>query len=162
MDPDGSGYRVRRARAGDLSALLEMETDAFAGDRLSARSFRRHLGSTRADMAVVVRGDEIAGYALNFYRAGSTLARLYSIALAERHRGKGLSRVLISHLERKARQRGCDRLRLEVRIDNALAIAAYEHLGFRTISRVPNYYEDGQSAQRMEKTLRARTTRLAA
>lgn len=162
MDPDGSGYRVRRARVADLPALLEMETSAFPGDRLSTRSFRRHIVSSRADMVVAEWGDGAAGYALNFYRAGSTLARLYSIAVGDRHRGKGLSRMLIGHLERKARRRGCDRMRLEVRIDNALAIATYEHLGFRTIGRVPNYYEDGQSAQRMEKTLRAPTTRLAA
>ena len=162
MDPPGSPYALRRARPADLQALIAMETSAFTGDRLSARSFRRHVESPRADLIVTAQNGEIAGYALNFYRANSTLARLYSIAVDETHRGRGLSSRMIGDLERKARQRGCDRLRLEVRIDNDGAIAAYEHMGFRPIGRIARYYEDGQTALRMEKSLHSPTARLAA
>lgn len=162
MDPFGSPYALRRARPADLPALVAMEASAFPGDRLSARSFRRHLISARADLIVATAGQDIAGYALNFYRTNSQLARLYSIAVADQHRGRGLSTRMIANLERKARKRGCDRLRLEVRIDNQAAIAAYDRLGFRSIGRVAGYYDDGQTALRMEKSLRAPTARLAA
>lgn len=162
MDPSGSPYALRRARPADLPALIAMETSAFPGDRLSARSFRHHLHSPRADLMVVAQASEVAGYALNLYRANSRLARLYSIAVDAKHRGQGLSSRMLTDLQRKARQRGCDRLRLEVRVDNDGAIAAYEHLGFRPIGRAANYYDDGQTALRMEKSLRTSTARLAA
>ena len=45
-------------------------------------------------------------------------------------------------------------LRLEVREDNARAIHIYEQNGYRRIGREPDYYEDGATALRYEKTLR--------
>ena len=45
-------------------------------------------------------------------------------------------------------------LRLEVREDNARAIRIYEQNGYRRIGREPDYYEDGATALRYEKTLR--------
>ena len=44
-------------------------------------------------------------------------------------------------------------LRLEVRDDNARAIALYEKNAYRCIGRVDGYYEDGMAARRYEKPL---------
>jgi [ribosomal protein S18]-alanine N-acetyltransferase len=162
MDPSGSSYSLRRASPADAPTLIAMETSAFAGDRLSSRSLRRHIASSTADMVIATCKGAIAGYALAFYRKGSTIARLYSIAVDAPHRGKGLSARLTGDLETRARRRGCDRLRLEVRTDNAAAIRAYERQGFRSFGDIPDYYEDGATALRMEKTLRASNGKLAA
>ena len=55
------------------------------------------------------------------YRSGSRIARLYSIAVAEPWRGRGLSRQLLEVGENGARRRGCHWMQLEVRDDNATA-----------------------------------------
>ncbi|MGB3840666.1 MAG: GNAT family N-acetyltransferase, partial [Rhodanobacter sp.] len=49
--------------------------------------------------------------------------------------------------------RGCDRLRLEVRPDNAAAIRLYERAGFRRFGAYRRYYEDGTDAWRYEQAL---------
>jgi ribosomal protein S18 acetylase RimI-like enzyme len=44
-------------------------------------------------------------------------------------------------------------LRLEVRYDNASAIALYEKMGYRQFGQYERYYEDGAAALRFEKRL---------
>lgn len=162
MDPSGSPYSLRRASSADAPALIAIENAAFTGDRLSSRSLRRHISSKTADVIVATTAGDPVGYALVFYRRGTGVARLYSIAVSPDHRGKGLSARLTGDLETRARRRGCDRLRLEVRVDNASAIRAYERQGFQPFGHIPDYYEDGATALRMEKTLSRANGKLAA
>ena len=162
MDPSGSTYALRRATSADADALIALETSAFTGDRLSARSLRRHILSSTATLVVATRNGALAGYALTFHRAGSRIARLYSIAVDPAHRGQGLAIQLLRDLETRACKRGCNRLRLEVRTDNTTAIRSYEREGFQVFATTLNYYEDGASALRMEKTLRDSNGKLAA
>jgi ribosomal protein S18 acetylase RimI-like enzyme len=116
--------------------------------------YRRHRASPRAALLVAAAaGAPLHGSALVFFRRGSTLARLYSIATAPAARGQGLGARLLAAAEQAAQARGCRALRLEVRVDNAAAIALYERAGFRRIGRYEGYYEDGADAWRYEKTL---------
>jgi ribosomal protein S18 acetylase RimI-like enzyme len=146
---------IRAAGPSDLATLQAIETACFTQDRLSPRAMARHLRSPNADVLLATLGPAPAGYALLLYRSTTSLARLYSIATLPSARGKGVGRRLMGALERAARKRGCDRLRLEVREKNRPAIALYEALGYRRIGRYDNYYEDGAPALRFEKQLAA-------
>jgi ribosomal-protein-alanine acetyltransferase len=145
--------RVRRARRGDHAALLALERRSFRGDRLSPRQLRRHLDNRRAWLAVAERNGAVLGDALLLFRAGSAIARLYSIAVAPEARGAGVGARLLRAAEAAARARGCRRLRLEVRADNAAAIALYEARGYRRFGRRPGYYDDGADAWRYQREL---------
>jgi ribosomal protein S18 acetylase RimI-like enzyme len=145
---------VRTATPADLDALVALELSAFSGDRMSRRQYRRHLASPGAAVLVAeAPGEGLLGSALVFFRKGSARARLYSIATAPAARGRGIGARLLAAAERAARERGCRALRLEVRVDNAAAIALYERAGYRRIGRYAGYYEDGADAWRYEKTL---------
>jgi ribosomal protein S18 acetylase RimI-like enzyme len=151
-----AGVHVRPATPADLDALVRLEQGAFDGDRLSRAQYRRHLASPRAALLVAdAAGTELCGSALVFFRRGSTLARLYSIATAAAARGRGIGARLLAAAEQAAHARGCRALRLEVRVDNAAAIALYERAGYRRIGRYRHYYEDGADAWRYEKSLLA-------
>jgi ribosomal-protein-alanine acetyltransferase len=136
-----------------VSRLTALEAGAFASDRLSPRSFRRLIGAATAACRVAAAGSDIAGYYLLLFRRGSDIARLYSIAVDRRCRGRGIATRLIAHAERTARRRGLRRLRLEVRESNRAAIRLYERLGYRQIGRRTGYYADGADARRYEKCL---------
>lgn len=101
-------------------------------------------------------------YALCLYRKGSSIARLYSIAVADSQRGKGVSTRLLNDLAARARRKGCTRLRLEVREDNQSAMHTYERQGFAPFGMIPDYYEDGANAVRMEKPLAPANRKAAA
>lgn len=145
---------LRHAHPADLDALVALELRAFSGDRMSRAQYRRHLASPRAAVFVAVTPDDgLLGSALVFFRAGSTLARLYSIATAPAARGRGIGASLLAAAEDAARARGCRAVRLEVRVDNAAAMALYERAGYRRIGHHAGYYEDGADAWRYEKAL---------
>ena len=150
--PAPTSILLRPARPADLAALLALEA-MFPGDRLSPRQFRRHLASPRARLRVAMFKGTLAAYALTLLRRGSAVARLYSIAVDPAWRGHGLGAALLIDAQEQALRAGCDRLRLEVRADNAAAIALYRHAGFREFGRHPCYYEDGCDALRFEKLL---------
>jgi ribosomal protein S18 acetylase RimI-like enzyme len=142
---------VRPARHSDLDALLAIEA-VFPTDRLDRRSFRHALKSPTIDVLVIEAGG-VAGYAMIHHRRGSALARLTSIAVRPDLVRGGLGRRLLGAAEEIARQRGCERLRLEVRADNPRAQHLYEVAGYRRFAIVAEYYEDGRPAWRYEKAL---------
>lgn len=144
--------RLRDAVAADLPALLALEA-LFPGDRLSTRQLRRHLRSASARLRVATADAALAGYALTFFRRGSTVARLYSLAVAPALRGNGVGRVLLDDVADQARVRGCDQIRLEVRADNAAALRLYAAAGFAPLARLPGYYDDGGDGWRYRRAL---------
>jgi [ribosomal protein S18]-alanine N-acetyltransferase len=144
--------RIRAAKARDIDALVELESRVFATDRLSRRSLRRFLTSPSAAF-MVAEAKGLAGTAIVLFRPGSTVARLYSIAVAPHMSGKGLASLLLKAVERVARRRGCDSIRLEVHETNHAAIARYRKQGYEEFGRHRRYYDDGGDALRFHKNL---------
>jgi ribosomal protein S18 acetylase RimI-like enzyme len=150
--------RVRTARAGDIAALLTLEA-AFPTDRLDRRGFRYAIAAATIDIMVIEVKGCIAGYGMIHRRTGSPAARLASIAVDPERTGQGLGAALLAALEHRAQRHGGRRLRLEVRVDNGRAQRLYEGSGYRRLGTVPAYYQDGETALRLEKDLTHRVRR---
>ncbi|RWL43255.1 MULTISPECIES: peptidase C39 family protein [unclassified Mesorhizobium] len=148
---------IRKARASDVDDLAAIEKAVFPGDRLSRRSFRQFIERETAEMLVAENGGRVAGYAVVLFRKGSGVARLYSIAVGPFFGRLGIGRLLLAAAEEAAFEHDRLLLRLEVREDNDRAIRIYEQAGYRKLGREPDYYEDGATALRYEKTLRGDT-----
>jgi ribosomal-protein-alanine N-acetyltransferase len=146
-------FHVRRARPADLDALVALEETTFDHDRVSRAQWRRHLRSESASVLVGERSGKPIGCVLLFFRRGTSIARLYSIAVARRARGQGLGAALLRAAEREARRRGCKSMRLEVRTDNPAAVALYEKHGYRRGECAAGFYENGADAWRYRKAL---------
>jgi [ribosomal protein S18]-alanine N-acetyltransferase len=150
---------LRNGRLSDLDALLALERELFSSKLftshlISRASFRRFLASSKTTKLIVAGvTNQIAGYVLVFYRANSRLARMYSIGVAAHYRRRGLARKLLSAAEKNATRRGCHAIRLEVREDDATAIALYESAGYRLFGKVAGYYDGHVDALRFEKPL---------
>lgn len=65
---------------------------------------------------------------------GDTLY-LGKLAVAERHRGAGLGRVMIDHALARARAQGLGHVTLQTRVELLRNQAAFQRLGFREIER---------------------------
>jgi ribosomal protein S18 acetylase RimI-like enzyme len=153
--PATAAVRVRRAELSDLDDLVALEQATFDSDQISRAQFRRHLDSDSARVLVASANHRrFLGTAMVFFRKGSRVARLYSIASLPEARGKGVGTALIDAAEAAARQRRCQSLRLEVRTDNDSAIRLYERLGYSRVGPVKKgFYEDGADAFVFEKML---------
>lgn len=151
--PDSAPIALRAATRDDIPALLAIEQRCFSTDRLSRRSFTYLLTRANAVGLVELHGERALGYALVLFHAGTSLARLYSLAVDPDRRGHGIGRRLLEAAEQAARARDCIHLRLEVRRDNAAAIALYEQAGYRAFGVYADYYEDHMEAVRLQKRL---------
>ncbi len=153
------GMTVRAASLDDLDTVEALELAAFPGDRLSRRSLRGFIRAAHRPLIVAKFGDRLAGYALIALRKGAESARLYSLAVDPAQGRRGVGRALLQACERYARAHDRGVLRLEVRYDNASAIALYEKMGYRQFAQYEGYYADGADALRFEKRLEAAPAR---
>ncbi len=145
---------IRPAETTDLDALFCLENDSFDTDRLSRRSLRHLLrGQHSICLVATGRNNQINGYILLLLRRGSSLARIYSLAVSHANRSQGIAKQLLSAAEYAALERKRLFVRLEVRADNPGALALYQSRGYRKFSEVADYYEDGETAHRLEKSL---------
>lgn len=141
-----SGPLIRLA---DLSnpadcELLTRLTDAYArdamggGQGLSAASLQKlpqALASHGGLFALIAEQDgEPLGHALCVLGfssfAAAPLCNLHDVSVLPAARGKGIGRLLLQAVAAEAQQRGCAKLTLEVREDNAVGLALYRQQGF--------------------------------
>ncbi|MFO1506943.1 MAG: GNAT family N-acetyltransferase [Lysobacterales bacterium] len=98
-----NAIRIRRARAGDLARLVELEHRLFEVDRISARQMRHLVAAPSASVLAAVDGPRIVGTAVVLFRRGTRVARLYSIGVAPERHGQGIGAALLAAVEGVAR-----------------------------------------------------------
>jgi ribosomal protein S18 acetylase RimI-like enzyme len=147
---------IRAGTAADLDALLAIEQASFSSDRLSRRSFRHLLTDGNAVTLVDDAGGAPRAYITVLFRADVSLARVYSIATAPGHLGRGVAAGLLAAAEALALAHDCVAMRLEIRRDNLASQQLFLRHGYAVFGEHPAYYEDGMDALRLEKSLTAR------
>ncbi|UAL45041.1 GNAT family N-acetyltransferase/peptidase C39 family protein [Shewanella inventionis] len=144
---------LRQAISNDLSQLINIENNAFSGDKINARQMKRFINSPLDCLLVAEIDGTLAGYALVLFHRGTRLARLYSIAVASEFRGQNIAFELVTHCEKIVVERGFITLRLEVRNDNIAAKNLYVKMGYKVLKTLVHYYDDLADGVRMHKRL---------
>ena len=147
---------IRNAEPSDIEALIRVENRSFLSDRFSTRTFRYLLSKAHATTLVDVEDDnggKVRAYATLLFSRGTSLARLYSIAVDPEHQGRGIGWSLLRAAEQAALERDAVYMRLEVRADDPVTQAFYARAGFRKFGVQTHYYDDDADAVRMEKCL---------
>lgn len=145
-------YRVQPAGKKQIDRLLEIENACFETDRLSRRNFQWMLSKGNAQLFVALDVSEwVVGYLIILFHRGTSLARIYSMAVDQAHRRRGIGRLLMEAADEAAKQYNCAYSRLEVRKDNLGAIQFYKKLHYLPFEIWPHYYEDNIDALRFEK-----------
>ena len=129
---------IRPMRWWDIAAVQALEEQLFPVDRWSVEQFWSELAQPTRRYLVACEEDTITGYAGVFVLAPD--ADVQTIAVAPTAQGSGLGSRLLEHLLDIAADAGCHQLMLEVRSDNAPAIALYDRFEFERISSRTDYY----------------------
>lgn len=125
----------------DIDAVMRMESELFTDESWTESMFWSELSQRETRHYVVaVDGDDVIGYAgLCAYAPHE--AYVQTIGVTKSRQGEGIGTRLLFDLIDEAGNRGCPRLDLEVRADNAPAIALYERHGFHRIGTRRGYYQ---------------------
>ncbi|MDQ4008192.1 MAG: ribosomal protein S18-alanine N-acetyltransferase [Actinomycetota bacterium] len=141
--------RVRRATDVDVDAVAALEVEVFGADAWSAASVAGELtGPGRQALVAVDDSGAVCGYVVVLLVGD--VADLQRVAVAPALRRRGVASALLAgcHV-------GAARMLLEVRADNAGALAFYDRHGFAEIARRRRYYADGADAVVMKREVRA-------
>lgn len=142
---------IRPATEADLEALATLEDAAFPGESWSrgqiAASLARSIGLALLAECVGPQ-TQAEGSCLGWVIAGE--AELERILTAPWARRRGVGAALLTRFLQACAEGGAERVFLEVRADNAAAIALYGRHGFVERGRRPRYYRDGTDALVME------------
>lgn len=150
------GLILRAGEAQDLDAIAKLERESFPEDQVSRRSIAYFLRSPHLPVIAAFIDGELAGHAILSLRRDSPSVRIYSIAVDARFARRGVGSALLQACENYARLHQKSQLTLEVRYDNAPAIALYEKWGFRQFGEHEDYYADGATALRYRKVVGVR------
>ena len=86
----------------------------------------------------VLRADGIAGFAIASLGAGE--AHLLNLAVTPSKQGFGLGGRLLRKIIGVVKEKGAERIFLEVRPSNLRAQVIYQRVGFEFLGKRPNYY----------------------
>jgi len=162
---------LRPMRWWDVADLVPLERDLFGASAWSAEAFWSELAHPSARWYLVARaarveqarieegrgergrgdgGDRVLGYAGVMVTDGE--ADVQTVAVAPTAQGRGLGTTLLTALLDRAAEQGARRVTLEVRADNAPAIALYQRHGFTRVAIRRGYYQpEGADAWIMQR-----------
>ena len=129
-------WRLRALREGDLDAVMAIEKRAYPFPW--TRGIFHDCLAAGYPALLALEDDRPAGYGVLSIAADE--AHLLNLCTAPERQSRGLGRHLLRALLRTARDRGAQRIFLEVRPSNPQAIALYHSEGFNEIGRRPRYY----------------------
>ena len=133
---------LRDAHWTDVPALAALEAELFPDDAWSEATWWGELaGRPRREYVVAEDADGVCGYAGLDH--GGEVADVMTVGVAPRARGRGLGRLLVDELERRAQGRGTASVLLEVRADNPAARALYDASGYTVLATRHRYYQPG-------------------
>jgi len=137
---------VRPATPADVVAIADLEADNLGADAWSEGLVREGVTGNLPTISYLVA--EVDGSVVGHATASvvADIAELQRIAVDPAHRRTGLASALLDAVVDLARDGGADRLLLEVREDNAGALAFYAARGFVEVDRRRRYYRDGATA----------------
>ena len=127
---------LRPMRVDDLEAVLDIELRAYPFPW--TRGIFHDCLRAGYPAWVLEQGQTIIGYGM--LNIGADEAHVLNVCTAPEVQGQGHGRRLLRSLLKAARNRGAQRVFLEVRPSNTIAIALYDSEGFNEIGRRPRYY----------------------
>jgi len=126
----------------DLDAIMVLEHKCFTMP-WSRNAFYNELHQNQyAHYLVLEENEQIIGY------CGAWLvideAHITNIAILPTFQGRGLGEALLCEMIEQCREKGIERITLEVRVSNIVAQGLYKKLGFTEGAIRKNYYSDNQ------------------
>lgn len=140
---------LRTAEHGDLKGVLEVEYESFSEPN---PGLLMRLCGVMDTLIVCVRDSFVIGYILSVPTSMDS-ARVVSLAVRRRYRRNGFGRMLLQESLDQLEGMGVGRVELEVRVSNRAARELYRDLGFVRVGRKPGYYNDGEDAVVMERSV---------
>lgn len=131
---------IRKAVSSDIDKLCEIEKRCFKAPWNHSQFEYELRENPYANIWVL----DLDGVIIGYYDLWIIFehGEIANIAVDRPFQQMGYGSLLMDHLERQAKERGCETLSLEVRVSNQQAIRLYSQHDFITVNVKPGYYKD--------------------
>jgi len=153
---DGSlnlNAHIRLAAKEDLDALLNLEKICFKEETFSRRQVKYLLQKARSIVLVAEIEGNIIGSIIILLRERILNARIYSFNVHPEHRRKGIAKSLMDTAFDILKEKGYNKITLEVGINNQAAQNLYQLKGFIVDKKLSDYYTNGDDALHLTRKL---------
>ena len=147
-------YQVKQLTASHLSELMRLSVRCFRGSETYNRETFEYLLREPQVLAyqIVTAEKNIVGFVFILINKGQ-IAHITTIAVAPEHRNRGLAQKLLVYTEKALVAKEFESIVLEVRVSNLAAQNLYANREFVIIQKLSSYYNDGEDAFLMSKSL---------
>lgn len=130
---------TRPLTAADLPRLAELERDLFSASAWTEGMLAEELEAPGRSYVGIDDDGVLVGYAGLWF--DGDVAQVMTLGVAPAAQRRGVGTALLAALLDQARDLGAAAVLLEVRVDNAAALALYERHGFVVLGRRRRYYQ---------------------
>ena len=145
---------IRPMTVRDLDQCWELDQRCFADAETYDRDTLHYLLTNPLVIArkIELPDGRMVGFVIGSIESGG-VGHVIALGVDPQWRRRGFGRLLMEAIEDAFCEHGATIARLEVRVDNHVAQALYEKLGYTVTQRLPRYYTNGEDALLMTKPL---------
>ncbi|HVE55635.1 MAG TPA: ribosomal protein S18-alanine N-acetyltransferase [Pyrinomonadaceae bacterium] len=146
-------YEIHPLTEKHLKEVMRVNLRCFKkGENYTKHTFSFLLSEpTTLSYRVSTPDEQIVGFIFVMTNQGT--GHITTIGVAPEHRRRGLAEKLLAHTEEALRSRDIATVSLEVRVSNIAAQSLYRGLSYTIVQRLNNYYNNGEDAFLMVKSL---------
>lgn len=146
-------YEIHPLTEKHLKEVMRVNLRCFKkGENYTKHTFSYLLNEpTTLSYRVSTPTESIVGFV--FVMTSQGTGHITTIGVAPEHRRRGLAEKMLLHTEDSLRTREIATVSLEVRVSNIAAQSLYCGLGYTIVQRLNNYYNNGEDAFLMVKSL---------
>ncbi|MBE7086719.1 MAG: ribosomal-protein-alanine N-acetyltransferase [Clostridiales bacterium] len=141
---------IREFTVQDIKSVVELQSGSFK-DGWKENMLKSAFDTGRAFGFLSVHNEGVSGYVL--LSALPPEADLETVFVKDVLRSQGVGTALLESAFLECKNRGVEKVFLEVRESNLNAINLYKKFGFKHLSVRKKYYPDGENALVMQKEL---------
>ena len=143
--------KIRKCKYEDILSVSELEKECFKGESWSFGTIASAFENPSYEMLVAEEDGEILGYGCTCTTLDT--CDLENVLVAEEYRRGGVGKSILNALLDNAKERGAEKVFLEVRVSNSAALMLYLSCGFKGVYARTRYYSDGEDCLVMVREL---------
>lgn len=144
-------YTVRFFKPTDMFAVIKLASDNLP-ERYNPSLFNYFYETNPKGFIVAEAGHKTIGFIIGV-KINSDNAKILMLAVSEKYRKQKIGTYLLNQLNEQLKKDKIKKVELQVRIDNEKAINFYEKNGFKITEKIPEFYQNGETAYSMRKDM---------
>jgi ribosomal-protein-alanine N-acetyltransferase len=145
--------QIRPAKKEDFAHIWSLEEICFKEETFSKRQLRYLLFKAKSTVLVALMDGKLIGSVIVLLRNHILNARIYSLNVHPAYRHAGVASLLMDTALKILKEKGYEKITLEVGVNNNAAQNLYRSKGFVMDKTLYNYYKSGDDAYHLVRKL---------